>query len=48
LVDDHLVEASLNETSGDVFELLASLHEEVVALWDRDGDTLAGVASPYV
>ena len=48
LVDDHLVEAGLDQTTSDVLELLAGLHQEVVAGRDFDGDALARVAGPDV
>ena len=48
LVDDHLVEAGLDQPARDVLELLAGLHQQVVARRDLDGDALAGVARPDV
>lgn len=48
VVDGDLVEASLDETTGDVFDLLAGLDEEVVTGGHAYGDATARVASPDV
>lgn len=48
LIDSHLVEPSLDEAAGNVLELLAGLHEEVVSGGHADGDAAACVARPDV
>ncbi len=48
VVDDDLVEAGLDQAAGDVLQLLAGLHEQVVARRDLDGDPPARVARPDV
>lgn len=49
VVDDDLVVAGLDEAACGVLELLARLHEQVVAAGgDLDGDALARVARPDV
>lgn len=42
------MEASFDETTSDVFDLLARLDEKVVSWWDLDGNTVSGVACPDV
>lgn len=48
VVDHDFVVAGFDETPRGVFELLACLDEEIVALGDLDGDSVAGVAGPDV
>ena len=48
LVDGDLMEASLDETTGDVLDLFASLDEEVVSGGHAYGNATASVASPDV
>lgn len=42
------MEASFDETTSDVLNLLACLDKEVVSWWDLDGNTVSGVACPDV
>ena len=42
------MEPRLDQAAGDVLELLAGLHEEIVARRDLDGDAAARVARPHV
>jgi hypothetical protein len=42
------VEARLDQPGRDVFQLLAGLHEQIVAGWDFDREALACVARPDV
>lgn len=48
LVDDDLVVARLDETAGQVLELLAGLDEQMAAGGDGDGNAAARVAGPDV
>jgi hypothetical protein len=48
LVDDNLVVPGLDETAGDVLNLLTRLDEEVVSRRDLDGDAGSRVAGPDV
>lgn len=47
-IDYHLVVACLDQAAGNVLDLLAGLHEEVVAGRHAHGDAAAGVAGPDV
>lgn len=48
LVDRHFVESCLDQAAGCVLELLASLHQQVVARGNLDRDPVASVAGPDV
>lgn len=48
LIHNNLVEASFDESTSDVLNLLARLDKEVVSWWDLDGNTVSGVACPDV
>lgn len=48
LIDDDLMEASLDQAAGYVLDLLASLHKEVVARGDLHRNAVASVARPDV
>jgi hypothetical protein len=48
LIDHHLMEPRFDQPAGDVLQLLAGLHEQIVAGRDLDRDALASVARPDV
>lgn len=48
LVDDNFMVSGLDQSTGDVLDLLAGLDEEVVALGDLDGNAGSRVAGPDV
>lgn len=47
-IDSHLVVPGLDKPAGNVFDLLASLDEKIVALGHLDRNAVAGIASPNV
>lgn len=48
VVDCDLMVTGLDETTGDVLNLFASLNEQIVSQWNLDGDPVASVAGPDV
>lgn len=46
MADHDLVEASLDQSAGDVLQLLAGLDKQIAAPGDLDGNAPAGVACP--
>jgi hypothetical protein len=47
LIDDHFVEAGLDEPSGEMLDLLSCLYEKIASSrWESNGDSLSGVTRP--
>jgi hypothetical protein len=48
IVDNDFMEASLDQSTSDMFKLLPSLHEQVIPRRDLDSNALAGISGPDV
>jgi hypothetical protein len=49
IVNDHFMESSLDEATGDMFQLFSSLHQEIITDSGKfNGDAFPGVPRPDV
>jgi hypothetical protein len=49
VINDNFVETSLNKATGDMFQLLSSLHQQIAASSRKlNGDAFPGVPCPYI
>ena len=48
IIDNDFMEASFDQSTSDMFKLLASLHEQIIPRRDSDSNALAGIPGPDV